>query len=286
MEEMLKDYHDLMDVKIALDTEILAYRKLIEQEEERLGMSPTSNRTKDWICPLFPCYLSVLSSSGSPAATPAGRGVKRKRTTIVEEDITELVSEHEGRGNVIIEPLDKDGKFIKMTNRSGDELNIGGWTLTNMTGGEDTAYKFHRTTTLQNGETVTVYSSDTREEHEPPLSLVMKRGGWEIGDENVTTVKNKEGKEEAVRNSKKERSLSGSKRYTPPPISRSFPSASQLTKRTSFQVWHVSALQSGRGRSRLEELCHHVKDERNDTQAQSKVYKELRQSSPERIELT
>lgn len=35
MSEQLKDYHDLMDIKVALDTEISAYRKLLEFEENR-----------------------------------------------------------------------------------------------------------------------------------------------------------------------------------------------------------------------------------------------------------
>lgn len=35
MADQLKDYHDLMDIKVALDTEISAYRKLLEFEESR-----------------------------------------------------------------------------------------------------------------------------------------------------------------------------------------------------------------------------------------------------------
>ncbi len=41
----------------------------------------------------------------------------------------------------------------------------------------------------------------------------MKKGGWEIGDDNTTTLKNKDGEEEAVRNSKRERTIHGSTRY-------------------------------------------------------------------------
>ena len=41
----------------------------------------------------------------------------------------------------------------------------------------------------------------------------MKRGGWQIGDENTTVLKNKDGDEEAARFSHKEKVLSGSVRY-------------------------------------------------------------------------
>ena len=87
----------------------------------------------------------------------------RKRTTIVDEDISALATEHTGKGNVIIEPLDKDGKFIQVKNVSEGPVNIGGWTLTNSADDKDVSYKFHRAINLEAGEVTTVWSSDSRE---------------------------------------------------------------------------------------------------------------------------
>jgi len=183
MDALTKDYQDLLETKVAIDMEIAAYRKLLEGEENRLGLSPTA----------------------SPEVAAPGRGVKRRRTFIEEEDVFEMVSNHEGQGNVVIEPLEKGSKCVKVTNRTDGELNIGGWTLCNDANGQEVTYKFHRTTNLQAGETCTVWSADAEKEHNPPTCLVMKKGGWNIGSENVTVLTNKDGEEEANRKSKEEK---------------------------------------------------------------------------------
>lgn len=146
MDEMLKDYKGLMEIKVALDMEIANYRKLLESEESRMGMSASA------------------SPSVSSVATPSygsQRGVKRKRI-MEEEEVVTLASEHSGKGDVVIEPIDVNGAFVAIRNKMDVEVNIGGWTLSNNGGDDDdVTYKFHRTTTLQPGEVCTVYSSDS-----------------------------------------------------------------------------------------------------------------------------
>lgn len=177
MEYMKQDFQQLTEVKIALDMEIAAYAKLLTGEENRLGLSPESS--------------------------PVGpqRGVKRKRTIIEEEEVFDMVSEHEGKGTIIIEPVKKEAKFIRIVNKSLEDQNIGGWTLSNDANGQESTYKFHRSTTLKPGDICTVWSADSGQEHAPPTNLVMKKGGWVIGGENTTTLTNKDNEAESTRKS-------------------------------------------------------------------------------------
>ena len=138
MAEMLKDYQALEEVKIMLDVEIATYNKILEGEEKRLGLSPDA-----------------------PDEPP--RGVKRKRTYVEEEDVVEMVSDHTGLGTVQIEPLEKGSKSIKVSNKTEAEVNIGGWSLVNVSGDDESSYKFHRNINLAPGATCTVYSADTNE---------------------------------------------------------------------------------------------------------------------------
>ena len=77
--------------------------------------------------------------------------------------------------------------------------------------GLETVYKFHRTVKLDAGGVVTVWSSDSGEEHKPSEGqLVMKEGAWKLGETVNTLLLDKEGEIVASRDTKKEKQAYGS----------------------------------------------------------------------------
>merc|ERR1719186_1306103 len=170
--------------------EIAAYRKLLEGEEARMGLSPSSE--------------SVHSEGG--------RGAKRKRLMEIDESYTgsNITTTYTQPGPILILPLEDDVKCIKLKNTSEKEESLGGFALSSVAEGIETTYKFHRTVKVGPGAIVTVWSSDSDAEHIPSDGqLVMKEGAWKLGDTPNTSLLDKEGDVVATRDTTKEKEVSG-----------------------------------------------------------------------------
>jgi len=192
LEDQMIEFRDLMDVKIALDMEIKAYRNLLESEETRLNLS--------------------LSESGiqSPRSSGTSSSRKRKRTTYYESSSSRsgYKSSADQKGPVEINEVDTDGKFIKLRNTGDKDFSLGNWQL-KLEGGEtESSYKFYRNYNLKSGATVTVWSSNTDVTHSPPTDLVMKNQAWFTADSMTATLVDKDGDDMATRKLEKTMSRS------------------------------------------------------------------------------
>ncbi|XP_057175302.1 lamin L3 isoform X2 [Triplophysa rosa] len=164
MQDQLEEYQNLLDVKLMLDMEINAYRKMLEGEEKRLNLSPS------------PLQQSTISRTHShPARKNWGKKRKHEGSSSGLSPNYKFSQHSSSRGHVSIDEIDLEGKFIKLRNNSEKEQALGGWVLRkSQPDAPDIIFQVPSSCVLSAGQMLTVWAAGAGVEQNSVCDLVLK----------------------------------------------------------------------------------------------------------------
>lgn len=195
LSELMSDYQELYDIKIALDMEIEAYRKILEAEETRLNITTTGNCSKLGTSSYLNDSLSAGTAKKSKKRKVDGNEVSQGETSnLVEQTVGYEQSAVTTVGVEICE-MEFEYKSIKLQNKTPSDFAIGGCVIKQTAEGAEVEYKLPAKRVIKAGESLTIWSHSSADSKAGDDLVMSGSKNWLNGASVITVVNDKEGNE-------------------------------------------------------------------------------------------
>ncbi|XP_064390888.1 lamin-B2-like [Halichondria panicea] len=175
-EVKIREYEQLMDLKVQLDQEIATYRALLQEEETRLNLTPTPREKRT---------RTRTQTGGEPVPIPKKMRLETPHTQAKKSSVSSSAV-----GRIHITDVDPEGRYVEIKNMSDEVEPIKGIKIQHeVEGRSEMIFRFSAKSKLQGGATVTVWSGDADGAvHNPPSNLIWKNQSWGSGQKTVTKL--------------------------------------------------------------------------------------------------
>jgi intermediate filament protein if len=183
---LMAELQALLETKQMLDAEIAIYRKMLESEENRLGLRQMVEQ------------VLKTHSLQQQENTDSNRNVRG-------ETQTKTTSQRSSKGNITISECEGTGKYIILENTHGSKSeDISGCKIKQKVESRgDIVYTIPSGVTLKPKHSIKIYAREQGGHHNPPESLVNEaEKSWGTGPNVVTTFINRDGEERATHTQK------------------------------------------------------------------------------------